>query len=241
MMTLPCLASQMLHQVAQTHVKRFQHNRPQPYQLFVFLLFVLMIDLFMVFSFGHFFLDQNSSCLAKFASITALTQPGVLLSDFFSFYLVIFDCYHLFQTLSLKAKKVIGILIQIICKIITSINMLIFTYYILQSTGKQVTKTSLSSNTLLLVHCIPQLLFSLFNIWQSIMQITRWQEEHSKFMKERLMLLTTDIIEDCTICWEALSRQNAKQLSCGHCYHEKCIYSWLNYKSDCPICRHNIL
>ncbi|KAF7382302.1 hypothetical protein HZH68_015221 [Vespula germanica] len=45
----------------------------------------------------------------------------------------------------------------------------------------------------------------------------------------------------CTICFQSVSDQD-KMLSCGHCFHEKCIQDWrtqgpMESRNTCPTCR----
>ncbi|RLN53909.1 hypothetical protein BBJ28_00009973 [Nothophytophthora sp. Chile5] len=55
---------------------------------------------------------------------------------------------------------------------------------------------------------------------------------------------------DCVICMESdgedddssnagedRPRNNGVQLPCGHIFHHRCVYSWLELQSTCPICR----
>ena len=44
--------------------------------------------------------------------------------------------------------------------------------------------------------------------------------------------------DSCPICLEPL--QEGKRLICGHTFHEKCIYTWLEKKMECAICRRPI-
>lgn len=39
----------------------------------------------------------------------------------------------------------------------------------------------------------------------------------------------------CVICWEAMVR--ARQLPCGHTYHDGCLHLWLEQDATCPACR----
>lgn len=45
--------------------------------------------------------------------------------------------------------------------------------------------------------------------------------------------------KDCSICLSVLDNKtnNIIQLGCLHCFHKKCIYSWLKKKPNCPNCR----
>ena len=47
---------------------------------------------------------------------------------------------------------------------------------------------------------------------------------------------------DCSICLELLNKQeNIYKTSCGHQYHNRCIYNHVeNNKKDCPLCRKDL-
>ncbi len=49
--------------------------------------------------------------------------------------------------------------------------------------------------------------------------------------------------ECCNICFEEYSINTFKRVlpDCKHCFHKKCIDKWLKSKSNCPICRTNLL
>lgn len=45
---------------------------------------------------------------------------------------------------------------------------------------------------------------------------------------------------ECTVCMEPISRENRKQLSCGHCLHRSCaktLYIYSDRRPTCPVCR----
>ncbi|CAD26010.2 hypothetical protein [Encephalitozoon cuniculi GB-M1] len=42
--------------------------------------------------------------------------------------------------------------------------------------------------------------------------------------------------ERCCICLEDIMGSRAA-VKCGHAFHSKCIYSWLEVKRTCPSCR----
>lgn len=49
-------------------------------------------------------------------------------------------------------------------------------------------------------------------------------------------------IEDqlsCTVCFEdfSMNEKEVRKLVCNHLFHEKCIFPWLRYNANCPICR----
>lgn len=42
---------------------------------------------------------------------------------------------------------------------------------------------------------------------------------------------------DCAICCMPVARNTARRLSCGHIFHDECIYKWLRIQPTCPQCR----
>eukprot|EP00004_Rigifila_ramosa_P004587 TRINITY_DN15079_c0_g1_i1.p1 TRINITY_DN15079_c0_g1~~TRINITY_DN15079_c0_g1_i1.p1 ORF type:complete len:265 (+),score=33.57 TRINITY_DN15079_c0_g1_i1:3-797(+) len=54
-------------------------------------------------------------------------------------------------------------------------------------------------------------------------------------------LLVKAVYEDdqsCPICQEVFPRRaRAKQMPCGHLFHEECLLSWLEKRNSCPVCR----
>jgi len=45
-------------------------------------------------------------------------------------------------------------------------------------------------------------------------------------------------LKDCAICLHALGAARSQLcLPCGHCFHEKCIRSWIASHTTCPVCR----
>ncbi|KAL1563263.1 RING-type E3 ubiquitin transferase [Salvia divinorum] len=45
---------------------------------------------------------------------------------------------------------------------------------------------------------------------------------------------------DCAVCSEGLWLGGAaKQISCGHVFHQDCILRWLSVVCSCPLCRQN--
>ena len=65
-----------------------------------------------------------------------------------------------------------------------------------------------------------------------------------KFIRK---IKSCEILSDqtCSICLENLSDLSDKsdicEISCEHCYHSKCIKSWLYCKNSCPLCRKKCL
>ena len=46
----------------------------------------------------------------------------------------------------------------------------------------------------------------------------------------------TEVDRNCVICMEPLLNSYRLQL-CGHIFHYKCMYQWIQTKEECPICR----
>ena len=49
--------------------------------------------------------------------------------------------------------------------------------------------------------------------------------------------------EYCNICFENYNIGQYKRVlpECKHCFHKKCVDKWLKTKSNCPICRNDLL
>ena len=44
--------------------------------------------------------------------------------------------------------------------------------------------------------------------------------------------------KECCICLLKIKATSTeKKLSCGHCFHTKCLKTWVEYNSSCPLCR----
>mmetsp|Transcript_8008 Transcript_8008/g.12106 ORF Transcript_8008/g.12106 Transcript_8008/m.12106 type:complete len:364 (-) Transcript_8008:118-1209(-) len=78
-------------------------------------------------------------------------------------------------------------------------------------------------------------------------EFQRWQklreniEERPK-LRDRV-LEQEDLAEgaECAICLEDLQvGDRGVVLSCGHCFHTKCINSWAKRKAECPTCRRRL-
>lgn len=45
----------------------------------------------------------------------------------------------------------------------------------------------------------------------------------------------------CPICLKSLSPgMMVKRMPCNHCFHSKCILTWLEKTNSCPVCRHEL-
>jgi hypothetical protein len=42
---------------------------------------------------------------------------------------------------------------------------------------------------------------------------------------------------DCSVCLGGLKNRSVLYTPCGHCFHNKCIRSWLTNHETCPMCR----
>ncbi len=45
----------------------------------------------------------------------------------------------------------------------------------------------------------------------------------------------------CPICLELLTCITTIKTECNHIFCVVCLESWINYKHNCPVCRHNII
>ena len=53
--------------------------------------------------------------------------------------------------------------------------------------------------------------------------------------------ITNDNNSDCSICWDPYQLgEAARVMQCGHRYHETCIFTWLESKRTCPLCRYKM-
>lgn len=41
----------------------------------------------------------------------------------------------------------------------------------------------------------------------------------------------------CCICLDHMQRNNTVRLHCDHVMHNTCLYSWMQFKQECPYCR----
>ncbi|KAL2730819.1 hypothetical protein V1478_005232 [Vespula squamosa] len=78
----------------------------------------------------------------------------------------------------------------------------------------------------------------LFNIYES-KSVLFSSEQQNQYRKRRSKRIPFKDV--CTICFQSVSDQD-KMLSCGHCFHEKCIQDWrtqgpMESCNTCPTCR----
>jgi hypothetical protein len=48
---------------------------------------------------------------------------------------------------------------------------------------------------------------------------------------------------ECPICLEEINKKDASKIQCSnkHLYHDKCIREWMEHKTECPLCKENLL
>jgi len=66
-----------------------------------------------------------------------------------------------------------------------------------------------------------------------------------KVVQELETLIATQLDEaqrrQCPVCLaEFTEGEEMKRLPCDHCFHSKCILSWLAVTNSCPLCRHEL-
>ena len=48
-------------------------------------------------------------------------------------------------------------------------------------------------------------------------------------------------LPDCSVCYQKMGKYKLT-LGCGHSYHEKCIFNWIEQGKDtCPLCREQFM
>lgn len=49
--------------------------------------------------------------------------------------------------------------------------------------------------------------------------------------------------KECPICLEEITKKEASKIMCSnkHLYHDKCIKQWMEHKTECPLCKENLL
>ena len=47
---------------------------------------------------------------------------------------------------------------------------------------------------------------------------------------------TLGVADTCSICTDPITK-DIETMSCGHTYHQTCIFQWFKQKKSCPICR----
>lgn len=80
---------------------------------------------------------------------------------------------------------------------------------------------------------------SCFRALKSLVSSFSKYRNYNKLMRrfDRLFRKTTSAPDQtCTICLSDLL--NCRQLSsCGHLFHYKCLFQWVQNKLECPVCR----
>ncbi|KAK9718387.1 hypothetical protein K7432_005560 [Basidiobolus ranarum] len=60
--------------------------------------------------------------------------------------------------------------------------------------------------------------------------------------KDNLAIVRHDGDDICAICLENLNHHNCvvREMPCQHMFHQKCLFSWLDIVSACPLCRYEL-
>jgi hypothetical protein len=67
-------------------------------------------------------------------------------------------------------------------------------------------------------------------------------EMSSEFTLIKIRVKDIEYKNECIVCMDQINtNQTILRLTCGHYYHQNCIYQWLTKKSSCPQCRHSLI
>lgn len=70
------------------------------------------------------------------------------------------------------------------------------------------------------------------------MQVTRGLAGHTSNLLKKTVLKHPD---ECAICLGLIeSGSSIYEVTCKHCFHQKCLEDWLETSANCPACRYNI-
>ncbi|KAL3121975.1 hypothetical protein niasHT_001974 [Heterodera trifolii] len=47
--------------------------------------------------------------------------------------------------------------------------------------------------------------------------------------------------EKCMMCLSKVSDMTRVTMGCVHQFHRRCLYRWLKYNTNCPVCRYNFM
>jgi len=90
--------------------------------------------------------------------------------------------------------------------------------------------------------CIPKELFPKIShiIWETKNDYLRsvFLSEISNEKRKNLILGDSKLSDDCPICLQPF--MNSVVSHCGHLFHKKCIYKWLSFNRNCPMCKNHI-
>jgi hypothetical protein len=76
-------------------------------------------------------------------------------------------------------------------------------------------------------------------IFSPIIYMLLKEKKHRRRLKKTIIKKSfyKNINEECVICIEKMNQGSKKyKLYCNHCYHKKCIITWLIEKPTCPLC-----
>jgi hypothetical protein len=75
------------------------------------------------------------------------------------------------------------------------------------------------------------------------METCRWHPVGGTQCKSAVLMdgfCSRHLKQKCAVCFDPVrstNSPNTKRLTCGHSYHLRCIITWFEHSSDCPVCR----
>lgn len=75
-------------------------------------------------------------------------------------------------------------------------------------------------------------------LFDMLNEVSLAEEDESMPEEEIDMLPAVMRLQDsCAVCLQERGEDVARQLPCGHTFHDLCLRNWLKLKATCPICK----
>jgi len=68
-----------------------------------------------------------------------------------------------------------------------------------------------------------------------VKDVQRFKRTEAKILEPEE--LGEELEDKCAICLSPQHEHTHCRLDCGHCFHDKCIHTWLRRGQGCPLCR----